>query len=114
MIESCGFGSIVIGGRKFRSDLIIYPDGRIEDNWRRLSGHRLIADDIRALVEARPEVIVAGTGVYGRMKPDSHLLEMLEKLGIGFYAMANKKAMAHFNAELEAGRKVGGCFHLTC
>ncbi|MDL1969074.1 MAG: hypothetical protein LWW97_11200 [Deltaproteobacteria bacterium] len=37
MIESYSFGSIVVDGRKFISDLIIYPDGRIEASWWRKS-----------------------------------------------------------------------------
>ncbi len=114
MIEGCSFGSIVINGRRYTRDLIIYPDGRIEDGWWRRRGHRLTADDIRALTDSRPEVIVAGTGVFGRMKPDPGLAGRLEELGIAFVALANKKAMARFNAEHRAGRRVGACFHLTC
>jgi len=33
MIESYAFGSIVVDGRKFTSDLIIYPDGHIDTFW---------------------------------------------------------------------------------
>jgi len=33
MIESISFGHITINSQTYHSDLIIYPDGRIEDNW---------------------------------------------------------------------------------
>jgi len=29
-IDSCSFGSIVINGKTYTDDLIIYPDGKIE------------------------------------------------------------------------------------
>ncbi len=114
MIEGCSFGAMIINGRKYNKDLIIYPDGKIEDGWWRSRGHRLNAADIQRLIESGPEVIVAGTGVFGRMKPADGLAAHLEEMGIAFVALPNKKAMARFNSEQRAGRKVGGCFHLTC
>ncbi len=114
MIDDCGFGSIVIQGRKFGSDLIIHPDGRVQEGWRRARGHRLAVADIEPLIESGPEIIVAGTGVFGRMRPEKELVALLQQRGIEFVAAANKKAMARFNAAKQAGRKVGGCFHLTC
>ena len=73
MIQSTAFGSMTIDGRTFHSDLIIFPDGRVQDNWWRKRGHVLAVDDIRSLADTSPEVIVAGTGTSGRMRPDSDL-----------------------------------------
>ena len=104
---------MVIDGRHYHADLIIYPDGRIETPWRRKAGHRLTSDDIRALIESGPEVIIAGTGVSGLVKPVTALEELLERRGITFLPAPNDNATKIFN-DLVAKRKVGACFHLTC
>ena len=113
MIESFGFGSLVIDGRTYVQDLIIYPDGRIIDSWRRKSGHRLASEDIDSLIALAPEIIVAGTGIHGFMKPDRDLEERLMQKGIGFVAERNHNAVERYNA-LSKKKKVGACFHLTC
>ena len=77
IISGCSFGVIVIKGKQYTSDLIIYPDRHIEDSWYRKKGHRLSLDDISKLVESKPEVIIAGTGVSGLMRPESGLGELL-------------------------------------
>jgi len=113
MIDNFGFGWIVIDGRKYTSDLIIYPDGSIVDSWRRMSGHRLSWVDISELIENKPDVIIAGTGVHGLVRPEKELESMLSKKGMAFMAMSNQKAVEHFN-ELSLKKRIGACFHLTC
>jgi hypothetical protein len=105
---------MTIDGRTFHSDLIIYPDGRVEDNWWRQRGHVLAVDDIASLADTVPAVIVAGTGTNGRMRPDPGLQPFLADRGIALIAEANARAVQIYNQKLTAGIRVGGCFHLTC
>ena len=65
MIESYDFGRIVINGRKFGSNVVIFQD-RINADWWRREGHILSVDDIREIVDMKPEVLVVGTGYSGR------------------------------------------------
>lgn len=113
MIEDCSFGTMVIDGYTYTSDLIVFPDGTVADSWWRQSGHRLSIGDIKPLVDTGPEVIVAGTGVSGMMRPDPGLKALLAKKGIAFLAAPNRRAMTLFN-EKARRLKTGGCFHLTC
>lgn len=112
-IDSCSFGSIVINGKTYTSDLVIYPDGKIVEYWRRKKGHQLSRDDIVDLIESKPQVIIAGTGVSGRMVPDRGLEKDLSRLAIKFITAPNQKAIELFN-ELSPENRVGACFHLTC
>lgn len=105
---------MTIDGRTFHSDLIIFPDGRVQDSWWRQRGHALAVDDIRPLAETSPEVIVAGTGTNGRMRPNSDLKAFLDARGIALIAETNPRAVEIYNRKLEAGVNVGACFHLTC
>lgn len=113
VINACSFGSIVINGKRYTWDLIIYPDGRIAGPWRRKRGHQLSMDDIQELVQSSPDVIIAGTGVSGLVRPDKGLQETLSGQGIDFIAVPNHEAMGHYN-ELSSEKRVGACFHLTC
>jgi len=117
MIERYRFGSIVINEREYNSDIILYPDGRIEASWWRKSGHKLIAEDIIALIESRPKVIIAGTGAYGIMEPDKGLAVLLAQRGIDFKALPTPQAVELYNdlyKNTENKGKIGACFHLTC
>jgi hypothetical protein len=112
-IETSSFGLMVINGKEYRSDLIVCPDGRVEDSWWRGSGHRLTADDINGLIESAPEVIIVGTGVNGMLRPAPGLAELLSEKEIELIPLSNQKAVECFN-ELSSEKKVGACFHLTC
>ena len=112
-IESYAFGKMVIDGKMYTSDLLIYPDGRIEDSWWRKSGHVLCMDDIRDLVASRPETIIAGTGANGMMKPNGGLADALHEKGIALRAVPTGEAVRLF-CELSRVKKVGAGFHLTC
>ena len=112
-INSCTFGSLVINGKPHTDDLIILPDGEILKPWRRKRGHQLTMEDLRELIRASPEVIVAGTGVSGGVKPDRNLQSELAKLRIEFIAAPNEEAISIFN-RVVSEKRVGAGFHLTC
>ena len=113
-IEKCSFGSITIDDRTYQSDLIIYPDGTIQDAWWRKKSHLLSEDDIESLIEKEPEIIVVGTGVNGLMKPEKGLAEYLLKKGIEFVCAPNNEAINILNRLFDSHKRVGACFHLTC
>jgi hypothetical protein len=113
MIESFSFGDMVIDGRRITSDLIIYPNGVIQDGWWRSRGHTLIRKDIQALVDSKPEMIIVGMGINGLMKPERGLDKWIQNQGIHYMAGPNDKAVAWYNQK--SGQAiVGACFHLTC
>jgi hypothetical protein len=112
-IDGCSFGSLVINGKTYTDDLVIHPDGEILKPWRRKRGHQLSMDDLRGLIDSSPDVIVAGTGVSGGVKPDKSVESDLAKLGIAFIAAPNEEIIRVFNA-LAPDKKVGAGFHLTC
>lgn len=113
MIDHVSFGTMVIEGETYRSDLIIYADGRVKAGWRRRAGHRLSCGDICDLTQGGVDVIVAGTGVSGRMKPDEDVHRELQQRGIEFIALPNDEAVVLYN-RLSTKRRVIACFHLTC
>ena len=114
MIEKCGFGKMAVSGRSYTSDLMILPDGRVIDSWRRIRGHRLVLEDIQTLLAAEPQIVVAGTGIFGRMRTGSQLEAYFAQKGIELIAQHTKEAARTFNKLWPDDKSVAGCFHLTC
>ena len=112
-IDSCSFGTLTINGKSHFDDLIIHLDGKILKPWRRKQGHQLSMDDLRELIDSSPEVIIAGTGVNGRVIPQKNLEEDLSRLAIEFIAAPNERAIKTFNGLVQKKRVAAG-FHLTC
>ena len=112
-IDNCSFGTLVINGKIYTDDLIILPNGDILKPWWRKRGHQLSMNDLRNLIDSVPEVIVAGTGMSGGMKPDTNLKSELSKLAIEFFAAPNNEAIRIFN-DMAVERRIGAGFHLTC
>lgn len=113
MIEKSAFGSIQIDGRTYTTDVLVYPDGRVSDNWWRRHGHRLALEDLEALLAAEPDVIVIGAGVYGRVQPEPGLEKALQQRGVELVMDPTGDAVVHFN-ELTPRRRTAAGFHLTC
>ena len=112
MIDSYDFGRIVIDGKRYNSDLIIFPD-KVRDGWWRKEGHRLSIEDLEEVLQAKPEVLVVGTGYYGFMKVPREVKEYLGSRKIELVVENTKEAFKTFN-RLTSTKKVVAAFHLKC
>ena len=111
-IDSYSFGKMVIEGKTFQSDLIIYPE-KVDASWWREEGHLLQPGDLKAVLTTSPEVLIIGTGYMGLMKvPDEIRKELLEK-NIELYVEKSSRAVEIFNS-INTKRKTVAAFHLTC
>ena len=113
MIEDYGFGRIVIDGKTYRQDVIVFPD-RVKPNWWRKEGHSLCLEDLKDVLEDPPEVLVVGTGYAGLMRVPREVREKLEEMGIRVVVEKTGKAYRTFNRLLSEGRRVVAALHLTC
>jgi len=111
-IDSYTFGRIVVDGHAYLSDLVIYPD-RVAENWRRGKGHSLSPADLSEVIEARPEVLVIGRGVFRRMNVLAMTLEALRAAGIEVIAEPTSRAVETYN-RLRETRRVVAALHLSC
>ncbi len=77
-IDDYDFGRIVIDGKTYTSDVIVYPE-RLDTSWWRKEGHLLQPEDITEVLDAEPEVLIIGTGYSGCMRVPRPLSMFLEK-----------------------------------
>ena len=112
IIDSYHFGQIVINGRKYSSDVIVFPD-RVRDNWERKIGHQLSLEDITEAINESPEVLVVGTGASGLVEVLPEVRQVAEAQGIELIVEATDKACHTYN-QLCHSQKLIAVLHLTC
>jgi hypothetical protein len=112
MIESYDFGQITINGRRYSSDVIIFPD-HVKDGWWRSKGHRLSLEDLKEVFEVKPEVLVIGTGYSGLMKIPQDVRDYVSARDIELVVENTRQACQTYNRLCES-KKVLAAFHLTC
>jgi len=112
MIDLYEFGIIVINGRRYSSDVIIYPD-RVKNDWWRKEGHRLYIDDLEDVVDENPDVIVVGKGNPGLMRVLPETEEYIKSKGIKLIIQSTEQACKTYN-HLSSSQKVIALLHLTC
>ena len=113
MIESCSFGSITISGKQYTSDLKII-NGQVYPEWLRKSGHTVDVDDIADIIKKKPNYLIIGSGVFGSMKLNSQLKQLLTDNGIQVIEEPTLIAIGIFNLMFADDINVAGGFHLTC
>ena len=111
-IDGYVFGRIIIDGKTYTADVIVYTD-KVDSSWWRKEGHYLNKEDLPDIVKAKPDVLVIGTGNMGVMQVAESTRKYFEAQGIEVRVAKTGKAVEIFN-ELSAGKKVIGAFHLTC
>jgi len=109
-IDEYSFGEIIVNGKKFTNDIIIFKD-RIE-NWWRKEGHRVCLEDLNKIIKEQPEIIIIGLGFYGVMKVDESVKEFLKEKGIKLIEKNSKEACMLYNNM--KNKNVVLAIHLTC
>jgi len=102
----------MIDGKRYTSDVIIYPD-RVKDDWWRKEGHQLCIDDLEDVLETKPSAIVVGTGDPGSMKVLPETEKLIKSKGIRLIVQPTKEACKTYN-QLSSVQKVIALLHLTC
>ena len=111
-VDSYRFGQIVIDGQAHDKDLIILPHGVIT-NWRRQQGHFLQLEDLSAVLEAAPEMLVIGQGAVGRMAVAPEVTEAMTRAGIEMIIQWSGAACKTYNRQRQR-KQVALALHLTC
>ncbi len=111
-IQSYTFGKIIIDGKEFSKDMIIFED-KISENWRRQKGHHLQKEDLRIYFTGNVKTLIVGTGKFGMMKIDKKLLEYLENNNIETKCEKTAKAVEIYNT-LDDKKNAVAALHLTC
>jgi len=112
MIDSYRFGDIVIDGKQYSADVIIFPE-RVQSNWWRKTGHELCLEDITGVIAEKPDVLVVGTGESGMMKVLPEVEEMAKNQRITLIAEPTDNACKTYNQMVLSQRTIAA-LHISC
>ncbi len=102
---------MIIDGKRFLSDLIIYPD-RVNSRWLRKKGHQVCIDDIVEIIAGQPEYLIIGTGELGRMRVLPETQDFVQACGIQLVFAPTEYAYKMYN-DIYTKRHIIGAFHLS-
>lgn len=115
-IDSCTLRKIVINGKTYENDVIIYPGTEgVKDNWWRKEGHSLSLDDIKDdLVNKKPDVLIVGTGWNGFLKISDETKNFLTENEITLISKKTPDAAREYEQASKTEERVMAAFHLAC
>ena len=112
-ISDYEFGRLAIAGKTYTADVIIAPE-QVIDSWWRKEGHKLQIEDLDDIVNAKPDMLVIGTGYYGRMQVPPETKQYLEEQGINVVQAKTRDAVTEFNRLQKEYTRIVAALHLTC
>ena len=116
-VDSFRFGLIVIDGKKYVRDVLVFPDGTMRKRkggfWK-FGSHTIKREEIDQLVKADPEEIIVGTGTSAkaRLTPDTESWANEAKLNL--VVLSSQEAVERFNRLVQEGKRVAALIHITC
>jgi len=111
-IDSYSFGSLVVDGKIYTADVIIYP-GRVDPSWWRKEGHSLQIADLTDVLSAKPQILIVGTGYSGMMVVSKETENCIRSRGIDIYVATTGRAVELFNT-MQGKKTIIAALHLTC
>ena len=116
-IEKFKFGSIIIDGKIYTSDVIIRPNGEIKKRKKKLSkaiygtSHTISLDEAKHVFKKSAKTLVIGGGQFGRVKLSAEAADYFAQKGCEVTLLSTPKAIQVWNDTQE---EAIGLFHITC
>jgi len=111
-IEHYSFGKIIIDGKTYTSDVIIYPE-KVDSSWWRKQGHSLHIDDLKDVIAEKPKLLILGTGNSGVMVVPEETVSHIKSKGIEVNIARTEEAVKIFN-NFQKEKRTIAALHLTC
>jgi len=111
-IESYQFGQVVINGKTYDADVIVFPD-RVRADWKRRSSHKLSLEDAGEIFAVSPEILVVGSGAYGRVQVLPEVAGEADARDVRLIVQPTAEACEIYNRLAPVQRTVAA-LHLTC
>lgn len=112
MIDAFRFGEMIIDGRCYRTDIVLYPD-HVEALWERCEQHVVKIADMRKILLLRPEYLLIGAGQPGLLHVLWETQEYILQQGIQLVTVPTENAIRLYNRIYDKCLIIGA-FHLGC
>jgi len=112
VINDYKFGLIIVEGKKYYSDVIIYPT-RVDDHWWRKEGHLVLPQDLEEVIKEEPALLIIGTGDSGLMKVPEETVRWIKSKKIELIIEPTSSACQSYN-KFHQWKRTIAALHLTC
>ncbi len=116
-IDGLTFGSIVVGGKKYRRDVVIFADGTVKKRkggFLMFGSHRIKKQELEELSQGQPEIIIVGTGTNGAAHIAPEAEGWAKGKNLSLLVQPSYDAVARVNELAEQKKKVAALIHITC
>jgi hypothetical protein len=116
-IDTVRFGAITVAGKTIRHDIVITAGGEVRTRKKGLSkqqygtSHVISLAEIRAIWQRNTEILIVGTGMFGRVRLSPDAQAFLSQQGCCTILKPIGKAVRLWN---DSQGRVAGLFHITC
>lgn len=104
LLRGVSADGVLVNDVTLNRSFILSPHELVE-NWRPASSQELAADDMQALLDLNPVLVILGTGTRQQF-PSAAVMAACLTRGIGIEVMDNAAAARTFNVLATEGRKV--------
>ncbi len=104
LLRGVSADGVLVNDTTLIRSFILTPHQLVE-NWRPASSQDLVADDMQALLELNPVLVILGTGARQQF-PSAAVMAACLTCGVGIEVMDNAAAARTFNVLANEGRKV--------
>jgi len=116
-IDELTFGSIVVEGKKYRRDILIFADGTVKKRkggFLMFGSHKIKERELEELSQGRPEVIIVGTGTDGAAHIAPEAESWVKGKNLSLLVQPSYDAVARLNELVGQKKKVAALIHITC
>lgn len=110
-VRSVSDQEILIGDQKWSKPVALTAAGVLE-NWTPAPVASLCIDDLTAVLDTGPELIVIGTGSK-QLLPNRELMFAMARKGVGLEVMDTPAAARTFNVLISEGRSVAAVLYVA-
>lgn len=116
-IDKLSFGSIIIDGKKYSRDILIFTDGTVKKRkggFLMFGSHNIKKEEIEELTQAGPEAIIVGTGTSGKASLATEAANWAKERNLNLLVQPSYGAVTKLNESAEQKKKVAALIHITC
>jgi hypothetical protein len=116
-INETSFGTIIVDNNLFDFDVVISLNGTVRKRKNKLSkaiygtSHMVSEAEISEIYHPDADMILIGSGQYGRLELSDKAISFLENHHCAFDVLVTPEAMNYWNTH---DGKIIGMFHITC
>jgi hypothetical protein len=116
-IDGLTFGSIVVDGKKYRRDILLFADGTVKKRkggFLMFGSHKIKKQEMEELSQGQPEIIIVGTGTDGAAHIAPEVESWAKEKNLSLLVQPSYDVVASINELVEQKKRVAALIHITC